>query len=119
MKFLDSYGFYSCDEELLKTLGLKLFKDIPVHESVYLGEVVYNKEDDENMVKVKVTVSGHIAQFWKFEVTIIQKSSDKTRKYKIGTGSGNLTDYWNVLNPIFEKEAEGMIAIRAGLNYDI
>ena len=99
MSILTEARTYREDIPLFQRLGLKLFK-FDDKEEHYLGEYKLPNYED---AKVKISVECWPAQFWRFEII-----SSEGEKYKLSTGSGTLSRYWESIL-LF---AEGMIVIK-------
>ena len=95
---LDESKTYSCDIPLFHKLGLTPFETND-NEKILLGECVLPFDDGAS---IEVSVRCMPAQFWEFNVKTVDG-----RQYKITTGSGTLSDFWDTVS----KVAEGMIVI--------
>lgn len=89
---------YKDDLHLFEELGLIKFS-LPNWQEEFIGEV------DEKDYKIKVWVECAPAQFWTFE---IYNKEAKKITYKISTGSGSLSDYWETI----ENFAQGMLTAK-------
>lgn len=76
---------YRDDVPLLKKLGLEIFKCKHCVKT-FIGSV------QTDQYKINVYVTCVPAQFFEF----IIKNFDEEKEYKITTGSGNFTEYWNI-----------------------
>jgi hypothetical protein len=83
----ESVQTYSDDYELFNKLGLKRF-DGKCRQKIDVGTIF----SSDKTRSVKIIVTGAPAQFW----TLILSDYDKKTAFKISTGSGCLTDYWQV-----------------------
>ena len=81
---------YQVDLPLFEKLGLKKFS-INDREKHFVGTV---NLDDRS---VSIYVECYPAQFWEFRV----KSVD-AGEFKVSTGSGSLTDYWDSVEHIMD-----------------
>lgn len=95
---LDESRTYSCDIPLFHKLGLTPF-ETSNHEKIIVGKCVLPFDDNAS---VEISVRCMPAQFWEFNVNTVDG-----RHYKITTGSGTLSDYWDTIS----KVAEGMLVI--------
>lgn len=91
---------YSWDLPLFEKLGLKPF-EIENQEKTFIGE---HKLPDYDKASVKIWVTCMPAMFWHFEVT-----TDEGKVFKIDTGSGSLSNYWDSI----EKIATDMLVVNA------
>jgi hypothetical protein len=98
IRLFDCGETYDWDLPLFRKLGLQPF-DVEVWQKHFVGEVRM-----ENGSTVKVWVECAPAQFWTFEITSGETGDVTT----LGTGSGNLNEYW----PFVEKVADGMIVVK-------
>ena len=98
MGILNESRTYSCDIPLFHKLGLIPFETND-NEKILVGKCVL-PFDDNASVEIKVRCMP--SQFWEFDVNTVDG-----RHYKITTGSGTLSDYWDAVL----KVAEGMIVI--------
>lgn len=76
---------YPSDLKLFEKLGLKPF-ETENQEQIFLGEY---KLPHYEKAKIKIYVTCMPAQFYQFQVI-----SESGIKYKIETGSGTLSEYW-------------------------
>jgi len=86
-------GTYREDYELFDKLGLSRF-DTNNKEEIFVGEY---KLPYYEYTKIKIYVSFAPAQFWRFYV-----ETEDGKKINIETGSGSLSDYWNMVLKVAE-----------------
>ena len=91
---------YDWDKKLFSELGLEMFSidDQEWHE---IGE---HKLPEHDQASIKVSVCCMPAQFWKFEI-----QTEEGERYKVQTGSGSLTTYWESIKLI----AQNMMVVNA------
>lgn len=100
MDILGKAKTYHCDLPLFEKLGLTPFV-INNQDKNFLGEY---KIPDHDIASVKIWVTCMPAMFWHFEV-----KNEEGEMFKVNTGSGSLTDYWDSV----EKIATNMLAVNS------
>lgn len=99
MKLVDTVETYRHDRELFRKLGLKPFSydTDEASDKHFVGEVKKDKST------CKVWVRCLPAQFWTFEIYCDESHATTT----VQTGSGCLSDYWDMV----EKIMDGMFVV--------
>lgn len=92
---------YFRDKDLFKNLGFDLF-NVNHQKEFKVGEY---KLDDYDTAKITVFVKCMPAQFWRFEI-----QTDENISVGLETGSGTLSDYWNIALQF----AKGMVVFCIG-----